>query len=398
MYQFQLISSLINHSTISDNINKLFTKISKDIESYLNKQQLSSTIKPLPKSCRESIILPPWSVWNSKITENSFRYWKKESPEFFLFQTLTRILTHMKCDHDQSLVEMFTECRLYYIDNPTEVKKIDDVKNSYNATNAIWHYTTDTFLFRLVGRAFRSEDFEHIFKFRRYIIDLHWELDKLIKEQEILQETIRLYRGKKLCTTILQQLRDNAGALISMNGFLSTTHNRQTALEVFAGAGQSINDRESVLFEFCIDEAISETYARISWLSQYPEEEEVLFTIGSIWRINSVKKENDQYWIVTLSSCSDVYFKMIQFFEEVTDDSTFLMLGDVLRELGQHTKAEKFYYKMLDEPIIKDEIRAILYYNIAMINIEQNKDSEALRNLHEARKIYSYKSNQYRTI
>ncbi|CAF1449663.1 unnamed protein product [Rotaria sp. Silwood1] len=346
-------------------------------------------MKSSSSRCRESVDPPPWSVWNSKIMENSFRYWKKESPEFFLFQTLTRILTRMKCDHEQSLAEMIAECRLYYIDDTAEVKKIDAVENNYKSNDAIWHYTTDSFLFRLVGRAFRSEDFERIFIFRRYIIDLHSELDKLIKEQESLQKILRLYRGKKLCPTILQQLQDNIGALISMNGFLSTTLSRDTALEVFAGVGHNRNDCESVLFEFCIDETITRTYADISVISQYPEEEEVLFTIGSIWKINSVQKNNDLYWIVTLSSCSDVNLRIIQYFEQLADDSTFLMLGDVLRELGQHVKAEKFYYKMLDESTIKDETRVTLYYNIAMINVEQGRDSMALMHFQQAEKLIS---------
>jgi len=176
-----------------------------------------------------------------------------------------------------------------------------------------------------------------------------------------------------------------------MNGFLSTTLSRETALKVFAGAGENRPNQpyhESVLFEFCIDEAtIKRTYADISAISQYPEEEEVLFTIGSIWRIDSVEKHNDLYWIVQLSSCNDISLKIVQFYEQLTDDSTFLMLGDVLRELGQNTKAENFYHKMLKDPNIEDDTRITLYYNIAMINMEQEKYPAALEYLHKAKDL-----------
>jgi hypothetical protein len=64
---------------------------------------------------------------------------RRNSLSFFLFQALTRILTQMKCDRDRSFAEMIAQCRLYYF------------------------YDTVTV----------SEDFEHIFKFRRYIIDRH---------------------------------------------------------------------------------------------------------------------------------------------------------------------------------------------------------------------------------
>jgi tetratricopeptide (TPR) repeat protein len=388
VYPFEPTSSLDNHPLVFTDMNQLFVQISEDIKLFLDKNQSPSATESSSTGCRESVIPPPWSVWNSKIIENSFRYWKKQSPEFFLFQTLSRILTRMKCDHDKSLAEMIAECRLHYIGDKTEVHKIDKVKANYKADDAILHYTEDSFLFRLLGRAFRSEDFERIFIFRRYIIDLHWQIDKIIKEQEILLKIRPLYRGKKLRTTVLQQLQDNIGSLISMNGFLSTTYNRDTALEVFAGAGQDRPDYKSVLFQFCVDEkTITRTYADISWISQYPLEEEVLFTIGSIWRIDSVHKNEDLWWTITLSSCNDDNLQLVEFFENLADDSTLLILGDVLRQLGQHTKAESFYNKMLNEPTVKDETRAILYYNIAMINMEQGKDSVASEHFHKAEKL-----------
>jgi tetratricopeptide (TPR) repeat protein len=389
VYQFPLTSSFTNHSLAFTNMNKFFMEIYVDIQAYVNDTQSSFTSEPSLTNCRESVIPPPWSIWNSKITENSFRYWKKKSPEFLFFQALTRILTRMTCDPVRSLKEMIAECRLFYIKDATEVKKIDNFNNNYKSEAAIWHYTNDSFLFRLVGRAFRSEDCERIFIFRRYIIDLHCELDKLIKKQDTLRTICPLYRGKKLHETVLQQLQDNIGGLISMNGFLSTTYNRRTALEVFAGVGQNRSDYESVLFEIHIDHTmITRTYADISWISQYPEEEEVLFTIGSIWKIDSIEKNTENlFWTVKLIDCSDNDIRIVPFFEELPDDSTLLMLGDVLRELGQHTKAENFYNRMLDEQTIKDEIRAILYYNIAMINMEQGKDSMALENLHKAEKL-----------
>jgi hypothetical protein len=59
-----------------------------------------------------------------------------------------------------------------------------------------------------------------------------------------------------------------------MNGFLSTTYNQHTALEIFVGAGENRSDYESVIFEFCIDETTTtKTYAVISFKSQYLEEE-----------------------------------------------------------------------------------------------------------------------------
>lgn len=74
-----------------------------------------------------------------------------------------------------------------------------------------------------------------------------------------------------------------------MNGFLSTTYNMEIARQIFAGDRQNRPDYESVVFEFCIDEkTMSRIYADISSFSQFPSEEEVLFSIGSIWKLDSI--------------------------------------------------------------------------------------------------------------
>ncbi len=392
VYVFQPTSSLGNPSVVFNDINQLFMKISEDIQTSLNNNQSSSNVKSSSTIYHESRLPPPWSVWSSKIKENSFQYWRKESPEFFLFQALSKILISMQCDNDRSFKEMIKACRLDYINNLIEVQKVDDVEKSYKAKDAILHYTNDSFLFRSVGKAFRSEDFENIFIFRRYIIDLHSELDKLVKRSAIKDNTLRLYRGKKLGTTVLQQLQDNIGALISMNGFLSTTRSRQTAIEWFAGSGQDRPDYESVVFEFCIDKiTMLRTYADISSVSQFPSEEEVLFSIGSVWQIDSIQKNGDSWWNVKLSCCNEVDSRIVQFFEELPYYSTLHMIGDVLLELGQYTKAENFYYKMLDEPSLDNETRFTLYNKIAVVYMEQGKYRAALENFSKAEKLISTK-------
>jgi tetratricopeptide (TPR) repeat protein len=392
VYQFQPNISSVNNSLISTAFDAFFEQISNDLKTCLNENQSSCTVEPIFTSYQESRLPPPWSVWNSRVVENSFQCWRKESPEFFLFQALSRILIKMKHDHDQSFADMFGACRLHYIDVPIERQKIDDFAKDYKATNPILYYTQDSFLFRSVGKAFRSEDFEDIFKFRRYIYDLHWELDKLAKPSQTEPDILRLYRGKKLRIPVLQQLKDSKGALLSMNGFLSTTFNREMARQIFAGVGQNRLDYESVLFEFCIDRTtINRAYAEIAACSQYPSEEEVLFSIGSVWRIGSVKLSNDSLWIVELSSCHDVDLKIIQFFEELEGDYTLFMIGDTLLELGQHIKAENFYSKMLDESTVNDETRSTLFTKIAIINMEQGRYHAARENFSKAEELISTK-------
>jgi tetratricopeptide (TPR) repeat protein len=198
---------------------------------------------------------------------------------------------------------------------------------------------------------------------------------------------ITLYRGKKLSPIVLQQLKDNKGALVSMNGFLSTTRNKNIATKIYAGVDENLDNYQSVLFEFSIDDPIvSGPNADISSRSQFSEEE-VLFSFGSVWRIDSVERIDNSLWLVKLQSCNELDSNLNQLFSQFPDNNPFIILGTVLRELAQHTKAKNFCHRMLTEPMVTDEIRGTLYFRIADINLEQRDYTSALENLRKAENL-----------
>jgi tetratricopeptide (TPR) repeat protein len=100
-----------------------------------------------------------------------------------------------------------------------------------------------------------------------------------------------------------------------------------------------------------------------------------------------VQKTDDLWWTVKLLSRNDVDLRILQFFEELPDDSTLLMIGDVLLELGQYTKAQTFYYKMLNESSLDNETRFTLYNKIAVIDMERDRYHAALENFSKAEKL-----------
>ncbi|CAF4498057.1 unnamed protein product [Didymodactylos carnosus] len=75
----------------------------------------------------------------------------------------------------------------------------------------------------------------------------------------------------------LQQLKDNAGRLISMNTFIPTTYDEDVASR-FAGDGSFSPNFESILFEVRINtNSDTKPYANIKELSFMKHEDEVLF-------------------------------------------------------------------------------------------------------------------------
>ena len=391
-YHLPITSPIGNDSVVFEQIDKLFKQISQETETYLKRIECRVTTGSSTADYRSANKFPRWSVWQSNKSERSFNCWQEDTSDFLLFQTLNRILTKLKCNYDSAVKEMFRVCRIQYKNNETEVTKIDAFAKTYKDSNPIQLYTLDSFLFRLVGRAFRSEDFEFIFKFHPFIFDLHKKLDDLHNEQQILSKLLPLYRGKKICPTAVQQLKDNIGGYITMNGFLSTTRSREIALEVFADVQQNrpLSDHESALFELNIEETtINEKYADISKDSQFPEEQEVLFSVGSVWKIISVDNIDKSYWEVKLSACKDAGQDLIQCYRDLSDDSILLMFGEILQALGEDLKAERFYEKMTKEQNLEDEMRLVFYYKIAMINMKQMKEPSALAYLLKAEELIS---------
>jgi hypothetical protein len=80
----------------------------------------------------------------------------------------------------------------------------------------------------------------------------------------------------------IEQLRANVNKLITMNGFCSTSRNRAMAVK-FA---------KNVLFDIEVDlkKHPGLVFADISSTSQFEEEEEVLFDVITVFRIEKVKQ------------------------------------------------------------------------------------------------------------
>ncbi|CAF1656136.1 unnamed protein product, partial [Didymodactylos carnosus] len=157
--------------------------------------------------------------------------------------------------------------------------------------------TRDSFLYRLLNKALRTDNIDIIFKYRFFISDLHQQLYelhenyvKLLKSYEI--DEFRVYRGQQIPVEQFEQLQKNIGGMISMNTFLSTTTDRDIAL-VYTGNGSCRPQMESVLFEIKIDLTQTSTtpFSNIKEMSYFQSEDEILFSLSTLVLINKENKE-----------------------------------------------------------------------------------------------------------
>ncbi|UJR19260.1 hypothetical protein I4U23_022389 [Adineta vaga] len=72
----------------------------------------------------------------------------------------------------------------------------------------------------------------------------------------------------------------------------------------FAGGGIGRPLIAPILFEIeCSVEVSTKPFAKIQEYTFYKTENEVLFTLGTIFRIDSVEQYSDNLWVVNLTLC-----------------------------------------------------------------------------------------------
>ncbi|CAF1127631.1 unnamed protein product [Rotaria sordida] len=345
-----------------------------------------------------------------KITDNrkdkTARDLSKESATFMWYQLLTDILIKIPYDDGNDVngacKEMIDECRLYYTDDESELRKIDDFEEYYNCKQALYWYTCDSFVYRLLNRAFRTENIDVIFKFRSFITDLHQLIaSDYAKQQHSIQNPIlTVYRGQQLNQNELEVIKQNVNGLIAMNSFLSTTTNRNLA-EVFAGKKNKDEQLESILFQIHVDTKITTLpYVRIDDSA----EDEILLSMGGIFRIDSVEEENNQ-WVIDLTLASNddedvndlLEFKRRHYIGKRPSLNT---LGVFLSEMGEYDKAEKYFDLLLEQNekklvnLTEEEFASILN-NCGFLNVRKGNYIRAAYDYENALQIYLNISNQH---
>ncbi|CAF0800324.1 unnamed protein product [Didymodactylos carnosus] len=171
---------------------------------------------------------------------------------FMYQQLLTDILIQMESTSADKK-ELVDACQFFYKDNGEQLKILNDFDQTYSSNQALWWYPRESFLYRLLNKALRIANIDLLFLFRFFIRDLHKQLGELYRSQQDLdQQTLRVYRGQIMSNDEIEQMKSSTGQLLSMNSFLSTSSNRQVALE-FATISRNIDGRDMCLLEISAD-------------------------------------------------------------------------------------------------------------------------------------------------
>ncbi|CAF4807826.1 unnamed protein product [Rotaria sp. Silwood1] len=290
--------------------------------------------------------------------------------QFIHYLLLIDVLIRMKSsDADKkSLIQL---CEEEFSDNDHQLEIVHEFEGYYKPKKAIWWYTRDAFVYRMLNKALRVQNIELLLLFRFVIHDIY---QRLIKHQ--CQKAVRVYRYQAMYADELNTLQNSIGQFISINSFFSTSSDRDTALKFMKRTTIS-NDLRGILFDIEADPRVvkSKPFADISSLSYFSQESEILFMVGCIFRlINIYPDDKENIWIIKMQLAENNDNELKKLFDQLKADygggeneADLKFFGDVLQHMGKYDSAEKVYIDVRKKCSPDDTSYAHLCYSFGVL-------------------------------
>jgi tetratricopeptide (TPR) repeat protein len=348
--------------------------------------QVTSICQGLEKLARESkqnaisisVMDTSGDVANKKLDQ-------LDSP-FMYTQILKEILLTINFEqiHFQEFIQ---HCRDVPNGNSLKLKDIEEFEQKYHDKTPIWWYTRKYFLYSMLNHALRLMDVKIILKMGFFVRDLHHDIERLHSEQfsgRRSGNSFTVYRGQRLSKADFDQMEKTKGGLLSFNNFLSTSKTKNVS-SAFADPDPNDSEFVGVLFVINVDPSKSTTpFASISNISHIEDEDEVLFSMHSVFRIQDItpdSKYSRLYQVnLTLTCNTDEDLRVLtdRIREETFPNSIgWDRLGQVLLMMGHSDKAQQVYDMLLEQSTNKSG-NASIYHQLGLAKYDQGKYGEAI--------------------
>ncbi|CAF1136452.1 unnamed protein product [Adineta steineri] len=339
---------------------------------------ICEALKQTAHQCEQNAISVTFAASNKKLDQLN--------PSFMYTQILKEILLSIDFE-DKHIKEFITYCRDVYDDDEHELKNVDEFNTTYKNKIPIWWYTWDTFLYRMLNCALRSMNADIIVRMGFFINDLHRDIQRLHSEQSDSPEsgkTFTVYRGQGLSKEDFTEMTNSKGGLLSFNSFLSTSKNHDVSF-YFAQQVTTNPDLVGILFIISINPTDSTApFASITDVSHFNKEDEVLFSMHTIFRIGDIQPidGNNHLYKVNLTSTSDNDQDLRTLTDCIRKETSpynegWERLGLMLRKMGQSTKAQEVY-EILVHQTTNESDKGSIYHQLGSIKDDQGEYQEAL--------------------
>ena len=215
---------------------------------------------------------------------------------------------------------------------------------------------------------------------RFFICDIKQELKKIKSSS-----SIRVYRAQLMSKEDLDILIKFVGKFISINSFLSTSPNREQTRSFLISSALS-TDLESVFFEIDANHQLdnNQNFGNITSYSYFSHKEEILFMIGSIFRLVHIDRDIDGIWNIQLILCSNKdqqIQSVIQHKKNELDisEKDLLSFGFVLEDMGKLDDAEIYYHRVLNQLSKDHDDIPRCYHALGEVNLKKGDYDSSLK-------------------
>ena len=334
----------------------------------------------------------------------------KKDPEKILFmydQLLQEIILTSKKDDTNDVLNFFKRSDT---DNPIQLEIIKKFTDTYSKDLAVQWYTKECGLYRRLNNAFRERKYKNLYELHVFIRHLHEQI--VLKSQEHPVECQMLYRGQHMDTNDFNHVKESIEKLIFFPSFLSTSIKRDVAMR-FAQKPFSQNHQGKqmkVLFEINIGDNVSFPCADIRQFSEYSDEEECLFSVGSTYRVDNIetifcdtidecngKSIHHEIQVIKMTLIDDkdeqliLLKKHLQDF--VKDENICVSFGRLMYQIAKWDVSEFFYTEALEKEKGQYHREAAIRNNLGSIAFENKRYDDALEHYEKAIELEEKEGN-----
>ena len=286
--------------------------------------------------------------------------------EIFHSQLLINCLLQMKTSTTDK-TELINICLDEYNNNNTELSVVHEFERKYISHQVLWWYTRDSFVYRLLTKALSTKNLDLLFLFGFFIRDIKDILDK-----NKCKSSVQVYHGQIISLDELRTLKNSIGDYVSINKFILANCNRKPVLSSL-NEFPITNDLVKTVFEIDADPQTdqSKPFANITPFHYLPQEQQVLFMLGSIFQIMDIQNDKKSgLWNVkiVLSSLKKEY-----------DETNLISCGYLLQDMGQLHDAEKYFIRLLKEVPSNQEDFIQCYDSLGFLTFIRNNYESSLQ-------------------
>lgn len=301
---------------------------------------------------------------------------------FAYIQILKDILLEID-EHTDLKKEMLDFCRHEYTGNDIQLKYIDEFEHHFRPDEAIkWYIREETFVYKMLQRAFKIPDPDILYKLRFFIQHLHRQL-----KSNISPTPITVYRSQYLSKDDFDMILKNHNGFLSFNQFLFTTKDKIIPKQ------ESINiDIEYKLVLFQMELGI--TTPKLS-LETNPEK--VLLTTATTFHILNIEQKDKEIPIIKLISNDDISKSVHDITKDIRESTRgsfpLIRMAKLMKhmEFIQHT--EYFCNILMNDSMAKNNEAANLivgglFHILCSFYYEQEEYDHALEQLEKSLQVY----------